>query len=66
MPHNYEVNYIFYLRKLSILHVIELKIVSTVLLKEDLEKLKEKTGAHEVKKALQIAVEHYLKCPRAP
>ncbi|MEM2924603.1 MAG: DUF5371 family protein [Methanocellales archaeon] len=46
--------------------MIEVKIVSTVLLREDLEKLKVKTGAREVKRALQIAVDHYLKCPRAP
>ncbi len=41
--------------------MIELKIVSTVLLREDLEKLKMKTGTRKVKKALQIAIEHYIK-----
>ena len=44
----------------------EIEYASTLLLREDLERLKKKTGVQEVKKALQIAVNHYIKCPYAP
>ncbi|OKY77519.1 MAG: Component of type IV pili like system [Candidatus Methanohalarchaeum thermophilum] len=42
---------------------MEIVHAQTVLAEKDLEKLKEKTEETTTKKALQKAVEHYLKCP---
>lgn len=40
--------------------------VQTVMLQEELEALKERTGEHHTKDALYRAVEHYLACVGKP
>ncbi|MEM2924904.1 MAG: DUF5371 family protein [Methanocellales archaeon] len=42
--------------------MIELVYVQAPFTKEDIEQLKRKTRASDTKKALQIAVEHYINC----
>ncbi len=42
--------------------MIELVYVQAPFTKDDIEQLKKKTGASDTKKALQIAVDHYINC----
>ena len=42
--------------------VVKLVHAQTILLQEDLDKLKERTREHATKDAISKAVEHYLKC----
>jgi hypothetical protein len=42
--------------------LIELVYVQAPFIKEDIEQLKRKTKVSDTKKALQIAVEHYINC----
>ncbi len=42
--------------------MIDIIHAQTVLAREDLERLKKKSGISQTKKALQAAVDHYLKC----
>lgn len=42
--------------------MIDIIYAQTVLVKEDLEKLKRKAGVQETQKALRRAIQHYLEC----
>ncbi|MFH0904255.1 MAG: DUF5371 family protein [Methanobacteriota archaeon] len=42
--------------------VVKLVHAQTVLMQEDLDKLKERSGEHATKDAISKAVEHYLEC----